>query len=214
MKKLLFNYILPPFAFIFLYVWCATLRTRNLNPELEKEIRSLPGKGILVLWHSQLFYYFYYFRGLRELSILISPSTDGDLLARICGLMGYNVVRASSFKKTMSGSRELIKILKSDSMVGIIADGSRGPRHKAQAGSIQLARITGAALYPMAYDAQTKYEFNSWDRLVLPLPFSRVTLNFGPTIIVPRDADKQNVEQMQEELNQTLHRITEACTTL
>ena len=104
---------------------------------------------------------------------------------------GYKVVRGSSFKKTTSGTRECIGLLKKDLKVVIIADGSRGPRHQAQAGSVQLSRITGAPVYTLSYDAHPKYEFSSWDKFILPLPFSKVTLNYGSPMTVPRSRTRK-----------------------
>ena len=211
MKKLLFNYILPPILWFFIHLCCSTLRRRILQPEIEDEIRTNSGRGIYTLWHSRLLYLFYHFRGLKRFTLLISPSVDGDLLASLCKWFGYNVVRASSFKNTFAGSRELVDLLNRDLKVVLIADGSRGPRHVAQIGSIQLARMTGAPIYPLAFDAKPKYELNSWDRMVLPVPFARATLNFAPPIKVPADADKQVLESKREELNQSLLQITETC---
>ncbi len=212
MKKLLFNYILPPILWCVIHLCCVTLRIRTLNPEMENEVRTKLGKAILTCWHSRLLYLFYHFRGLKRYTLLISPSVDGDLLANLCRWFGYNVVRASSFKNTFAGSRELVDLLNRDCIVVLIADGSRGPRHQAQAGALQLARITGAPVYPLSFDAQPKYELNGWDRMVLPLPFARATLNLGPSLTVPPDADKQEVSRKQAELNQSLNRITETCT--
>ncbi|NIQ00122.1 MAG: DUF374 domain-containing protein, partial [Nitrospinaceae bacterium] len=185
MKKFLYKYVLPPLLWVLIHLWCKTLRVTVLNPEMEEEIRTRPGKAVYTFWHSNQIFFFYHFRGLNRYTLLISPSADGDLLANLCGWFGYKVVRGSSFKKTYSGSRELVEILNEEGNVLVIADGSRGPRHQAQAGSIQLARITGAPIYSLFYDAHPKYEFNSWDRSVLPLPFSRVVMNIGPVITVP-----------------------------
>jgi lysophospholipid acyltransferase (LPLAT)-like uncharacterized protein len=143
--------------------------------------------------------------------MLVSPSKDGDLLANVGKMFGYKVVRGSSFKRTLPGTRECISLLKQDLKVVLIPDGSRGPRHVAQAGSIQLARMTGAPVYTLTYDAQPKYEFSSWDKFILPLPFSKVTLNYGPPMTVPPDADKETIRQKQDELTDLLNRITQAC---
>ncbi len=211
MKRFLFNYILPPLLYFILYLWYLTLRHRNLSPEIEKIIRNQTGRYVLVFWHSRLFYLFFYFRNLKNFTVLVSPSHDGDLIARLCQLFGYKVVRGSSFKNTFGGSREMVKLLKKDLGVGIVADGSRGPRHQAQAGSMQLSRITGAPVFPITYDAHPKYEFQSWDRSVLPLPFSRCTVKFASPIILPSKANSLQIEQKQNELTEILCKITEDC---
>lgn len=211
MKKLLCNYILPPILWGIIHLWCKTLRIKNLNPEMDREIKEKPGGAIYTFWHSHLFYLFYHYRFLNKFTLMISPSQDGELLTALVKLYGYPVVRASSYKNTIPGTRELAHLLKKDAKVIIIADGSRGPRHRAQVGSVQLARMTGVPVYTLSYDAHPKHEFNSWDRFILPLPFSKVTLNFGAPITVAPKADKDIIRQKQEELTDALNQITRAC---
>jgi lysophospholipid acyltransferase (LPLAT)-like uncharacterized protein len=211
MKRFLFSSILAPVLWLFINLWCMTLRKKILNPEIERETREKPGKAIYTFWHSQIFYIFYHFQGLHKYHLMVSPSRDGDLIANVGKLFGYKVVRGSSYKRTVPGTRECIDLLKQDLKVVIIADGSRGPRQKVQAGSVQMSRITGTPVYAVAYDAQPKYEFPSWDKFLLPLPFSKVTLNFGPPMTVPPDADKETVRQKQDELTDLLNQITEEC---
>ena len=142
---------------------------------------------------------------------MISPSGDGDFTARLSRWMGYKVVRGSSYKNTLASTRTLIKLLRQGHKSGIVADGSRGPRHQAQVGPIQIARITNSALFPITYAADWKYEFKSWDRFVLPLPFSRCRFICGPAITIPKDADDDLIEQKRQELEDTLNRLTREC---
>ena len=211
MKVFLLNRILPPILWVFINLWCMTLRKKILNPEIERDIREKPGRAVYTFWPSRIWYIFYHFRNLHKYPLLVSPSKDGDLIANVAEWFGYQVVRGSSFKRTLPGTRECIDLLKKDLKVVIIADGSRGPRHRAQAGSIQLSRITGAPVYSLTCDAQPKYEFSSWDKFILPLPFSKVTLNFGSPMTVPPDADKQTIQKKQDELTDLLNQITEVC---
>lgn len=210
MKQLLIKYILPYLAYVLLQVWCRTLRVTNLSPENEEYFENLPGRYIMTHWHSRIFFLLFYFRGRKDWNILVSPSQDAEVLARLGDLLGYTVVRGSSYKNTLAASKELLKALKRDERVVVVADGSRGPRHVAQVGSVQLARITGAPLIPMTFGASSRHEFNSWDRFVLPLPFSKCTLNFGSPITLPQKADDQLLAQKQSELDKALNRITQA----
>ena len=211
MKAFFINFILPPILWLVIHLWCMTLRKKILNPEIERDLREKPGKAIYTFWHSHQFYIFYHFRGLHKYHMLVSPSKDGDLLANVGKMFGYKVVRGSSFKRTLPGTRECIDLLKKDSKVVIIADGSRGPYHQVQVGSVQMSRINGAPVYAMTYDAKPKYELSSWDKFILPLPFSKVTLNYGPPMTVPPDADKETLRQKQNELTALLNQITQAC---
>ena len=210
MKKILFNYVVPYFLFGLIYLWCLTLRSKNLNEEEEKHFKNLTGPYILTLWHGRIFYLFYYLRRHPDYFLLISPSEDGDLLARLARLMGYSVIRGSTYKKAISASRSLIKVLRKNQRIIIIADGSRGPRCVAQTGSVQLAGITGAPVFPMTFGAKNKMVLNSWDRFVIPLPFTRCTLNFSSPISLPPKSSDQKIEEKRIELENALNGINKA----
>lgn len=168
------------------------------------------GGFILTLWHGHIFYLFYYLRRRPDFHLLISPSLDGDLLARLASLMGYSVIRGSTFKKAVSSARSLIKVLRSGERVIIIADGSRGPRIKAQAGSIQIAGITESPLIPMTYEAKQKINLGTWDRFILPIPFTHCSVSFGKPISVPSRPNEKIVWQKQDELEKALNYLTKA----
>ena len=210
MKKLLFNYVIPYLLFGLVYLWCMTLRSKNMNEEEENHFKNLTGPYILTLWHGRIFYLFYYLRRHPDYFLLISPSEDGDLLARLARLMGYSVIRGSTFKKAVSAARSLIKVLRRNQRIIIIADGSRGPRCVAQPGSVQLAGITGAPIFPMTFGAKNKVILNSWDQFAIPLPFTRCTLNFSSPISLSQKSSEQTIEEKRLELENALNRISKA----
>ena len=210
MKKLLFNYVIPYLLFGLVYLWCMTLRSKNMNEEEENHFKNLTGPYILTLWHGRIFYLFYYLRRHPDYFLLISPSEDGDLLARLARLMGYSVIRGSTYKKAVSAARSLIKVLRRNQRIIIIADGSRGPKCVAQPGFVQLAGITGTPIFPMTFGAKNKVVLNSWDQFVIPLPFTRCTLNFSSPISLPPKSSEQIIEEKRLELENALNRINKA----
>ena len=210
MKKLLFNYVIPYLLFGVVYLWCMTLRSKNLNEEEENHFKNLTGPYILTLWHGRIFYLFYYLRRHPDYFLLISPSEDGDLLARLARLMGYSVIRGSTYKKAVSAARSLIKVLRRNQRIIIIADGSRGPKCVAQPGFVQLAGITGTPIFPMTFGAKNKVVLNSWDQFVIPLPFTCCTLNFSSPISLPPKSSEQIIEEKRLELENALNRINKA----
>jgi lysophospholipid acyltransferase (LPLAT)-like uncharacterized protein len=207
-KKFLFNFILPYILYVVIFFWCWSIRKSPKKKEAEDYVQNYSGNYILTLWHGRIFYLFYHLRRRSDFHLLISPSVDGDLLARLARLMGYSVIRGSSFKKAISSTRSLIKILKRGERIIIIADGSRGPRLKAQSGCIQIAGITNSPVIPMTYGAKRKIELSTWDRFVLPLPFSCCTINYGNLISVPPHPNEKIIEEKQTELEESLNLLT------
>ena len=208
MKKFLNNYLIPYLLFGLFRIWYLTLGATSKNPHAEQHIRGLKGKYILTMWHGRIFYLFYYYRELTDLYLLISPSQDGDILARLGELMGYSIIRGSSFKKAVPSARSLIRVLRREGRIVIIADGSRGPRCKVQPGLLQIAGITGAPVIPLTFDARRKWILNSWDRFVLPFPFTRCTVNSGDPVQIPRSTDEESLRQKQMELESVLNQLT------
>lgn len=209
MKKLLFNYILPPILYSILTLWFKTLRIECMDPNMKREIFKDGRPHILTCWHQHLGLLYYHLRGWEDLTILISPSTDGDLAARMSQIAGYRVVRGSSYKQPVASSRSLLRALKQGLSIGIMADGSRGPLHVAQMGAVYLSRITGAPYSAISWDARWKIQLNSWDRFILPLPFSRCRVQYGPFVTVPRNADDAQLEAHRQELENQLKQLAE-----
>ena len=207
MKKFFFNYVLPYILYVLFYLWCATLRMKNLNSEAEDRIKNLTGPYILTLWHCRIFYLFYYLRNRPDYFLLISPSVDGDLLAKLARLMGYSVIRGSTFKNAVPAARSLIRVLRDGQRIIIIADGSRGPRCIAQSGSVQLAGITRLPLFPMTFGSKNKITLNTWDRFILPLPFTRCNINFGSPIYLTSRSSEEQVEEKRVELESSLKQL-------
>jgi lysophospholipid acyltransferase (LPLAT)-like uncharacterized protein len=211
MKSWLLERVLPLVAVGLIRVWCLTLRMTNLEPSAENHVNQMQTPCILTLWHGRIFYLFYHLRNRPEYHLLISPSKDGDFLARLALLMGYSVVRGSSYKKAVSSARTLIKILRKGGRVIIIADGSRGPCEVAQTGSLELAAIASVPVIPMTWGARRKKRLNSWDRFVLPLPFSTCTVKFGRPIEIKTRSRPAELDQKQKELQEQLNKINAEC---
>jgi lysophospholipid acyltransferase (LPLAT)-like uncharacterized protein len=90
----------------------------------------------------------------------------------------------------------------------VVPDGPRGPRYQAKPGVLQLARATGAPIFPVTYGAAWKITVRSWDRLLIPCPLSRVTYVVGQPILVPADASAEQMEEKRRELEARLRAIT------
>lgn len=168
---------------------------------------------VLAFWHSRIFYMPYHFRRQKKWRILVSPSSDGDIIDGVLRLFGFITVRGSTFKSPTRTLLVLAKVLNKGTSaagagVAMIADGSRGPANIAQIGSVALAKLTGKLVVPVAFGAERNKNLGSWDKTIIPMPFTRINMVFGKPISVDRKSSEQELESRRAELEKELNRIT------
>lgn len=210
LKRFFLQTILPPILYGVFIIWCKTLRI-EVSDESKKNFQFLKGNYILALWHGQIFGLLYCFRNRSKLNILVSPSSDGEFLAILGRLLGYIIIRGSSFKRTVPATRSIFKALRREEGVVIVGDGSRGPRHKFQPGSLLIASRTQSCLIPIAFDANWKTHLNSWDRFMIPWPFSKCVFRLGNPILLPSDIKEEELQKAQKDLESKLNSMTKSC---
>ena len=150
-------------------------------------------------------------RGARTPLVLASRSRDGELVARYVKHFGLSVVRGSSSRGGGAALRALVAAIRDGVDVAIVPDGPRGPREQLQPGVVALAALTGAPVVPLAIGAQPSRRLSSWDRFLVPLPFARCVLAFGPPLAVEASADR---EHAAKELERALAEVTEGADAL
>ncbi|MBU4259109.1 MAG: lysophospholipid acyltransferase family protein [Desulfobacteraceae bacterium] len=165
-------------------------------------------KFIWAVWHSRLLLPNYLSKGL-EGTAMVSSSEDGEFVARILKRQGHEAFRGSTTRGGLKALSALIKKLKEKQRVSIIIpDGPQGPRFKVKLGIIILARETGYPILPFSYSAKKMKVFSSWDRFILPYPFTKCVGIYGNPLFVPKDADKNDLMRYQNLLEKELNCLT------
>ena len=145
---------------------------------------------IVAFWHNRLAMMPYCWPSRHPFHMLISAHPDGRLIAKTVRHFGIDAVAGSSRRGGREALRGLVRLAEGDgASVGITPDGPRGPRMRAGDGALTLARLSGAAILPAAVSVSRRIVLNTWDRLIIALPFSRGAMVWGDPIVVPRDAD-------------------------
>ena len=170
--------------------------------------RANPGKNLLyATWHRGLIYCLYYYR-FRDMVVMASASADGELAARAAERFGWIAVRGSSSRRGSQAFRQMESLVKQGYSAGIVSDAPRGPAHISKMGIIALSKRTGLPIMPVIWSAERCWRINSWDRTIIPKPFSRVVGLFPPELIqVPHDADKAECEHYRQKLDDMLNRM-------
>ena len=164
------------FGVRFLRVWERTLRY-EVDDRAGILGKPVSENYIGALWHNRLLIFPLVLRRFfpdRHGAALISASRDGDLLADGIRRFGYDVVRGSSSRLGASAILQLTEMLESRRDVVITPDGPRGPAYELGPGIVFLARKSGASVLPMNLEYSRCWRLGSWDRFIIPQPFSKV----------------------------------------
>ncbi len=153
---------------------------------------------IYILWHNRFFTvpaaWRRLCRGTRQSVTLTSASHDGDMVARAMAVFGLGAVRGSSSRRGVAALVGLKRALAAGTDVCLTPDGPRGPRYKLEPGVIKLAESSGAPIVPVHVRFSSAWRLKTWDRFVIPKPFSRVEVTFAEPIHLPKGMDPETFE--------------------
>jgi lysophospholipid acyltransferase (LPLAT)-like uncharacterized protein len=167
----------------------ATVKLRHHGDERMREWERRGEHFILAFWHRHLLLMPYAYRG-RRISVLVSQSQDGELIARTVARLGIDSSRGSSSRGGAAGMRSILRKAAEGWDIAFTPDGPRGPLREVQPGVILAAAATGLSIQPVALAATRKKELRSWDRFVVPKPFSTVHFVYGEPLAVERRGDQ------------------------
>jgi lysophospholipid acyltransferase (LPLAT)-like uncharacterized protein len=159
-------------------------------------------------WHACIIPATYMCRNLG-VRVMSSNSYDGEYMGRIIRKFGFVAVKGSSSRNAVRALLGLRRALQEGWSVAFTLDGPRGPRYKVKPGPVALARSSGVPLTMFHMAVDRAWVLNSWDRMMIPKPFSRVLMRFGKLIPVPPDATDEDIERYQRELQDSLDRVRE-----
>jgi lysophospholipid acyltransferase (LPLAT)-like uncharacterized protein len=185
--------VVPPLAALLIRLLGLTLRYEDRAEPGVTPGYAIPGPTVFAFWHRSLLACAHRFRSL-DIAILISPSFDGELIARTVELLGFRAIRGSSSRGGAAGLRNMQLAYAEGHRCAFTADGPRGPVFVAKPGAAQLANSVpspSSAAPPRADGTPTgtwvgcfyalpdrAWQLRSWDRFLIPKPFSRVVLTW------------------------------------
>ncbi len=146
----------------------------------------------------------------ERVAYLVSPSIDGDLFTRVLERRGSTVVRGSSTRSGVRAMRGLYRATAKHGLSPVITpDGPTGPVREAKAGAIVLAQLAKVPVLPISFACKWCWRAPSWDRLIIPFPFTRVAFAVGAPLEIPRSAGEVQLEALRLQLEQTLNELEE-----
>lgn len=193
--------VIPRVGYVLIRSLAATLRKRHIHPE---NIET-PPQYIIVFWHAQLLLMLHS-RFRRPIVVMSSQHRDAEYIVRVYERYGVECVRGSSTRGGTTALRGFIQKAKAGRNLVFTPDGPKGPARIVKEGVIAAARMTGLPLVPVAFAARRKKLLRSWDRMIVPYPFSRALYLYGEPIVVPRDGD---AEEWRLKLETTLNELSD-----
>jgi lysophospholipid acyltransferase (LPLAT)-like uncharacterized protein len=164
-----------------------------------------PGPEIYCFWHQCVLPCTVYFERSHAV-ILISKSFDGELITRILRMFGFDAVRGSSSRSAREGLLGLKQVIETGRTAIFTADGPRGPIYRTKMGPIKLAQMTGAPIGAFHLEPERAWVMSSWDRFLVPKPFTRICVSWAQWTHVPGDLAPEEFEPKREELNAAIER--------
>lgn len=189
----------------YLLIWliCSTLRWEVQGGEHLGAIKSSGHRAIFTFWHTCIFTATWFWRK-RGIVVMSSRSRDAEFVERFIKRFGYGTAKGSATRGAGRAMAEMAECLALGLDVSFTIDGPRGPAYVAKPGAVTLARHTGQAILPFHITARRFITLPSWDRLQIPIPFTRAVALIGEPIYVARGAGNQEPAMKQALLQESL----------
>jgi len=171
---------------------------------------AFPEPCLLCFWHNRILGITYAFHRRypkklrRGVTVLTSPSKDGEILSQFVAAFGMGSVRGSSSRRGSQALLELVRLIRAGGDIAITPDGPRGPRYQLGPGVILLAQTTGTPIIPMHASFSRCFRMKTWDGFIIPLPFSTISVTVGEQIKIPDDPDESEFERARKNLEELL----------
>jgi hypothetical protein len=185
--------ILSRLAGALLFLHRSTLRVERVHFDRYVRLKARGVPILFALWHGRMFLSIQAHRQ-EGIVTMASRSKDGAIIAGWLERNGYSVVRGSSTRGGSEALREMVRRVRSGRAAALTVDGPTGPPREVQPGIVQLARLTGGWILPITSSSARPRFLSSWDRYLLPRPFSANVVLYGepfPIDAANSDADAQ-----------------------
>jgi hypothetical protein len=185
-----------------LRLYLSFLRVKVVGEEAAHKQFSKYGRVIAAVFHQRFLPALAYvtkFRNFKPI-VMISQSSDGELIASLASRLGLVPVRGSSTRGGRDALMAILRALKKNPGVIHIVDGPTGPKGVIKPGLMAMAQVTGAPIFPIIISAEKAWVMRSWDRFLVPKPFSTVTIRWGDPFPVPRGTRPDQLEELRKQV--------------
>ena len=185
-----------------------SLRVSYVGREvLDRLIRAEGRQVMAAFWHGRLLMMPF---AHPEVSwaVMVSRHPDGEVISRVAERFGIRPVRGSAREAGAWALLGMVRASRRGYHLAITPDGPLGPREHVKTGTIELARLAGTPIIPVAFASSHGRFERSWDRLLIPYPFGRGVFVYGEPVVVAPTAGPEEVEKARGVLEEGLRQVT------
>jgi lysophospholipid acyltransferase (LPLAT)-like uncharacterized protein len=204
LKDFCYRQLFPQAGLILIKLISSTYRYRVVDAEYEKQAIASHGTVIYASWHQRMFPGFTFFDNRQPIAIMISQSRDGEMISRAVEALGWRPIRGSSSKGGVRALKQLRRLAGQGHRIMHIVDGPQGPFGVIKPGLLTIAQFSGAPILPVIGSFERSWTFSSWDRFMVPKPFSRIIARFLPPTTVPRRLDADAFEALRQDIEKQI----------
>jgi hypothetical protein len=209
MRDICYRHIFPRAGLLLVKLISRTYRYRLVDVENEQNAFNDHGSVVYASWHQRFFPGITFFATRKPIAIMISQSRDGEMISRVVDILGWQSVRGSSSRGGSQALKRIRRLARQGVRIGHIVDGPRGPFGVIKPGLLVIAQFSGAPVIPVIVSAERCWTFNSWDRFMVPKPFSRIFIRFAPPIHVLRRLEPDQFEALQKDIEARMRGLYE-----
>jgi lysophospholipid acyltransferase (LPLAT)-like uncharacterized protein len=200
--------------------WMGLLhRTARMEFDAHPETRRIMtgDEGVVAgFWHGRLLFMPMLWQGVVQAADL-DPSTpchtlssahrDGAIMARTLRLLGLKPIIGSTGHGGALAFREIRRVLTEGGRIGLSVDGGKGPRQRIQSGILLLAKHSGCPVVPVTGSCRWGIQVGSWDRMLIPVPWTKGILMLGAPIRVPKDAGRDELARLGQQYEDAMNNL-------
>ena len=197
-KKKILLFFLPIIGYLICRIIYISCKKRFV---LSDNIPEEP--SIIAFWHGELLmqpFLYNHIRKNHKITVMISEHTDGEIISRLISFFGFESSRGSARRNGAKALLSSIRKMEDGYDVGITPDGPKGPRHSVAEGIVAIAKKRNAKIIPFNIKASSFWQLSSWDKFVIPKPFSTITFFAGEPIYIDNLDNEQSVLLIKNEM--------------
>lgn len=179
MKKSILNFLTYKIAPFLIYIlmriiWLTTKKEfpNSIFPKKDKHY-------VCACWHSELLISPQYYRKLfskHTTGAIASSHKDGKIVSNTLRYFDIYPIEGSTSKGGVKALINSLGALKKGDNVMITPDGPKGPRFTVSDGIVALSQKSNLEIFMINFQAKNYWQLKSWDKFVIPKPFSTVII--------------------------------------